>query len=273
MGFGIGAFLAPQHLRRQHILHRRPQQSLFIAVPVLVFPRHIVQILGNAVVAERHTHLQGIVHTHPVLPIQQSLHEPVQIQFHHFPHPGFQRRILRQLFCGTDGAFIGILDIRLGVDLFRQLRTEELCPIGGTLRPGETVDPAHICIPVPGIAAEQFVSTFAGKRHGDFLSDLAAEQQQGTVHVHHARQVSGIHGGIKRLCQRRRIQHRPVMLTAQIALHGTDIGGVAGGLEMALLEIAVVVPVVHGKGVEHFSTFPENLAGQGREQAGIQTAG
>ena len=63
------------------------------------------------------------------------------------------------------------------------------------------------------------------------------------------------------------------MLAAQIAFHSTDIGGIAGGLEVAFLKVAVVVPIVHGKGVEFPALFLHDLICQRGEQAGIQSAG
>ena len=63
------------------------------------------------------------------------------------------------------------------------------------------------------------------------------------------------------------------MPAAQIAFHSTDIGRVAGGLEVAFLKVAVVVPIVHGKGVEFPALFLHDLICQRGEQAGIQSAG
>ena len=75
-----------QDLLRQPTLHGPAQQALFLPMVVLEGPGNPVQVLGNAIVAEGHPDLQGLVHAHPVLPVQESLHEPAVIKIHHFLH-------------------------------------------------------------------------------------------------------------------------------------------------------------------------------------------
>ena len=89
--FGIGTFLAPEDFFRQIVLHRLPQQPLFIRTVILVFPRHAVEIFRDAVIAEGNAHFQPVVHGHAVFSVKQGLHEPMMIEGDHFLHAGFER--------------------------------------------------------------------------------------------------------------------------------------------------------------------------------------
>ena len=62
MSFGIWTLLPPEDLFRQPILHRLPEQTFFTALPVLVLPFDVIEILRYPVVAKRYSYFQAAVH-------------------------------------------------------------------------------------------------------------------------------------------------------------------------------------------------------------------
>ena len=103
--------------------------------------------------------------------------------------------------------------------------------------------------------------------------DLFAEQEQRSIHICHAGQVSRLHGIIKSIDQLRRIQKDQMMFAVQMFLHLPDKSGIAVRLKFPRMEIFFVVPIIHREGIQPFALLFQNAARHRGDQARVQTAG
>ena len=262
-----------QDALRQEAAHRGPQQALFLSAQFPQLRRHVVQILRDAPVAEGDPDLQRTPHAHPVLPVQQGLHEPVRVQPHETADPLLLIGVAVQALRLPQRGAVTLADDVPGVQPLCVLRRQEGGPPGGGLGPGEAVFRPDRRVPEPGIAAEDLVGALAGHRHGHVFPDGLTEQQQGGVHVRHARQVPGLRRRVQGGGRLGRVQHHVGVERPQIVRHFRDVRAIGGGLELSGGEVAVVVPVVHGEGPKLLTLFSQGFRRHGGDDAGIQPAG
>ena len=159
---------------------------------ILHFPRDVVQVFRDSMVAKRHPHFQSPIHAHPVFPVKQRLHKPVGVQPHHLPHPLFQRRVIRQQVGIRKGHLFPVVHIFIRLDAGQVFRTQEAAPPAGGLRPWEPGTGTDFRVTVPGVSAEQLVGTFSRQCDGYIFSNLLAEKQQRGIDIRHTRQVTRI---------------------------------------------------------------------------------
>ena len=244
-GFGIGAFLSLHNFLREQIPDGVTQQSLFPASVILEFPGNAIQIFRNPVIAEGYPNLQAGEHTHPVFSIQQGLHEPSEIQIHHFLHSDLCRRILRQDVALAAGFQIGIHHVVFRRTKFGKPAGHQFGPLGRCLGPGKARLRPHLRVPVPGIAAENLVRALPGKGDLDLPSDFPAEGQQGKIHIRHSRQIPGNSGIFQFPRQVLRSKDGPMVGRMNGGAHHFNIGVIRIWLELSRLEIPVIIQIVH----------------------------
>ncbi len=265
--FGIGAFFAPCNLIRQHILAGEAQKTFFAAFIVLIFPRSGIEIFRNAFVAEGNAHLKGGIHAAHILAGEKGLHEPIEIEGHHFAHTALKRGKVGQAVREGFGGVVFLHDVFLGIYHAGKFGGDEIFAVGCALCPRKALLFADVFIAVPRVAAENFVGTFTGKGDGDALFYLAAEKEHRRIDVSHA----GIAAGVDRVKESGdefgSIEDYLMMVAADMFYHEVDIVVIAVGLKVRGLEIFFVFAVENGECVERFALSFHFVGGDGGNDA------
>lgn len=174
-------------------------------------------------------------------------------------------------FC--NGLLIFCINICRSIYLFLPFPPQEGRAVFCRLRPGESLSPAHICIPIPRISPKNFIRTFAGQCHRADLSDLAAEQQQRSIHICHARQVARFHCLKQRLYQLRRINDNQMIFRTDSVIHFGNKCIVTVGLEVRFLKIFIIITIGDRNGMQLLPCCGIGARSNRRNNTRIQTTG
>ncbi len=185
----VGALAPTQDVVREHPFQGAAEDALGGAAVGFKCPGDVPDIFRQAVVAERHPHLQPDRHAHAVLAVEQDLHEVPHVQVSHLSHQGLER-----VFTGKAGHIRDCLLVPCRHVIQRpqpgnQFRRQQLHPFPDHSDPGKGAGADVFRLVKPGITAEDLVRRFPGHGHCRLLLDLPAKQVQGGVDVSHPGQV------------------------------------------------------------------------------------
>ena len=141
------------------------------------------------------------------------------------------------------------------------------------LGPGEALLSTDLRIPIPGIAAENFIGALSGQGNLHMGSDFPAEGQQRKIHIRHTGKIPGKGCVLQGTNQILRSQNRSVMVRLDRILHDLNIFSIRIGLELSRFEIAVIICIVNGKGMKLFSPLSHFSCADSADDAGIQSSG